>query len=154
MASFLMTRSSDVIVRKLRLEDEADWLGLRKRLWPDSDEANARAWSAREDAVTLVAVHTGQIGVIGFVEVGTRAYADGCETSPVAFLEGWYVDLRHRGAGIGAHLVRTAMRWAQNRGLKELASDSLLENKSAHLAHLGVGFKEVERSIKYRLALE
>ncbi len=149
-----MTRSSDVIVRKLRPEDETDWLVMRKKLWPDSDEADAREWSTCENAATLVAERSGQSGPIGFIEVGTRPYADGCETSPVAFVEGWYVDLPHRRVGVGARLVHAATLWAQNRGLKELASDSLLENKPAHFAHLGVGFQEVERSIKYRLRLE
>ena len=123
-------------------------------LWPESNEAEARTWGLRQDAVTLVAEDAQSGKLIGFAEVGKRSYADGCETSPVAFLEGWYVSPDVREKGVGAKLVRSAVLWAKQEGLHELASDSLLDDKTAHIAHLGVGFQEVERSIKYRLALE
>ncbi len=93
-------------------------------------------------------------GVIGFAEVGLRSYADGCDTSPVAFLEGWYVRPSHRKMNVGTSLVQAAVVWARKWGLKELASDSLLEDSAVFAAHIGVGFEEVERSVKYRMSLD
>ena len=137
----------------LNSADKTMWLQMRTLLWPDSDVQDAIAWAARPDAVTLIArSHDGQ-GLVGFAEIGIRAYADGCESSPVAFLEGWYVDAEHRREGVGRHLLEAAAEWARTRGLHELASDSLLADTTAHLAHLAVGFQEVERSIKYRFEL-
>ena len=40
--------------------------------------------------------------LVGFAEVSRRAYAEGCETSPVGFLEGWYVVPERCGQGGGA----------------------------------------------------
>jgi aminoglycoside 6'-N-acetyltransferase I len=138
-------------VRNYLPEDEAEWIRMRSELWPEADRADAEEWARRKDAVTLVAEDARTLQLVGFAEVGTRPYADGCETSPVAFLEGWFVAAEARGGGIGSQLVRAAALWAKSQGLQELASDSLLEDMAAYRAHLGVGFEEVERSIKYRL---
>ena len=153
MSSLTMHCASGVVVRELRADDRHQWLHLRKQLWPDSDEVDALLWQSRGDVATLIATST-QEGVVGFAEVGIRHYADGCDTSPVAFLEGWFVRSSHRKRKVGACLVHAAVRWAKKRGLHELASDSLLEDNAAHAAHIHVGFEEVERSIKYRMSLD
>ena len=131
--------------------DETAWLRLRSELWPDSDREDAQVWASRQDVIILVAEDRRTRDLVGFAEVGQRPYADGCEASPVAFLEGWFVSADARGKGIGSGLVHAAILWARSRGLRELASDSLLDDESAYHAHLSVGFQEVERSIKYHL---
>ena len=40
-----------------------------------------------------------------FAEVGERPYADGCDTRPVAFLEGRYVDFYIRNHHVGHDLI-------------------------------------------------
>jgi Acetyltransferase (GNAT) family len=81
-------------------------------LWPHDSEAahqiDMAVWRARADAAVLVAERADRQGLAGFIEVGTRLYADGCDTSPVAYLEGWYVDRDVRRHCIGAALVRAA----------------------------------------------
>jgi aminoglycoside 6'-N-acetyltransferase I len=140
-------------VRPYLPKDEAAWLRMRFELWPDSDRADADSWAVRQDAVTLIAQDTCTTEIVGFAEVGERPYADGCDTSPVAFLEGWFVSSEARRVGIGSKLVHAAVVWAQSRNLQELASDSILEDLTAYQAHLSAGFQEVERSIKYRLSI-
>src|SRR5262249_3365824 len=110
------------------------------------------AWLARPDTAVLVAERA-EGGLCGFAEAGTRPYADGCQTSPVAYLEGWYVDPDMRRQGIGSALVRAAEDWARGRGYRELASDALLDNLTSQQAHLALEFAEVERAVKYRKAL-
>lgn len=111
-----------------------------------------RSWLERSDTAVLVCERpNGSLG--GFAEVGIRAYADGCASSPLAFLEGWYVDPDMRGRGVGRALVHAVEAWARDRGLTELASDALLENEIAHRAHEQVGFEEVERAVRYRKAI-
>jgi aminoglycoside 6'-N-acetyltransferase I len=144
-------------IRLYTASDRAEWLRMRRALWPrhapaaESDDADA--WRARDDAAVVVAARPGGGGLAGFAEVGARAYADGCATSPVAYLEAWYVDPDVRRSGVGAALVRAAEAWARGRGYAELASDALLENVGSQRAHAALGFAEVERSVKYRKPL-
>ena len=128
---------------------------MRVALWPeiarleDSGVRDAEEWLRREDAVTQVAEREGG-GLAGFAEVGRRDYADGCDTSPVAYLEGRYVDADLRGRGIGAALIDAAVEWARRMGYREMASDALLEETGSQRAHEAVGFIEVERAVRYR----
>lgn len=149
-------------VRLYTRADDAEWRRMRRALWPDHapdlEQSDAAAWRARTDAAVMVAARPGGAGLAdvrlaGFAEVGARDYADGCETSPVAYLEGWYVDPDVRRTGVGAALVRAAAAWARDRGYAEFASDALLENVVSQQAHAALGFAEVERSVKYRKAL-
>lgn len=144
-------------IRAYTSADHAEWLRMRRALWPEippSEEVDDAAnWLARPDTVVIVAVRPNDARLAGFAELGERSYADGCETSPVAYLEGWYVDEDVRRQGIGAALVRAGESWARQRGYRELASDALLENTTSHRAHLALGFSEVERAVRYRKAL-
>lgn len=146
-----------VSVRQRVHEDDDEWLRMRCALWPEGSAADhtdsMQQWLQRSDTVVMVAEREDGSGLSGFAEVGTRPYADGCESSPVAFLEGWYVDPECRGRGIGAALVRAAEAWARDRGLTEFASDALLANVNSHHAHEAVGFVEVERAVRYRKPL-
>jgi aminoglycoside 6'-N-acetyltransferase I len=91
---------------------------------------------------------------VGFVEASTRVdYVNGTNSSPVAFLEGLYVEPASRGNGVARALVAAVEGWATAQGLTELASDSPLENVSAHAAHRALGFEETERVVYFRRAL-
>ena len=129
---------------------------MRSALWPPESpsehDLDMRSWLARGDTAVLVCVRANDL-LCGFAEAGTRAYADGCSSSPVAFLEGWYVDPDMCGRGVGRALVDAVEAWGRDRGLSELASDALLEKEVAHRAHESVGFEEVERAVRYRKAL-
>jgi aminoglycoside 6'-N-acetyltransferase I len=144
-------------IREYRASDLAEWLRMRRALWPDipaeTEAADAAAWLARGDTVVLVAARADGSGLAGFAELGERPYADGCETSPVAYLEGWYVDPDVRRAGVGGMLIRAGEAWARGRGYRELASDALLENTVSQRAHESLGFSEVERAVRYRKIL-
>jgi aminoglycoside 6'-N-acetyltransferase I len=139
--------------------DRSEWLRLRQGLWPnpnlDAQLADMDVWLARPDTTVLVVPRSGgaNAGLAGFAEVGTRSVADSCETSPVAYLEGWYVDTDMRRQGVGAALVRAAEAWARAKGLKEFASDTQLANTESQQAHAALGFTEVERHVAYRKVL-
>jgi aminoglycoside 6'-N-acetyltransferase I len=138
-----------MIVREYRPYDYAEWARMRIALWPDQTPADMKSWLARRDAGTFL-VEDPPGSIRGFAEVGERAYADGCETQPVAYLEGWYVDAEARGRGLGRALVRAVEAWARERGYLELASDTELANLGSQRAHERLGFTEVERAVRYR----
>jgi aminoglycoside 6'-N-acetyltransferase I len=144
-------------IRHAQPADAGQWLALRKQLWPEASEAASLAadvirffgepspaQGSMPEAV-LVAEEAGSKPVlVGFAEVSRRAYAEGCDTSPVGFLEGWYVVPSRRQRGVGRALVTAAEAWARSLGCREFASDALAENTLSAVAHRALGFEEVE----------
>ena len=117
---------------------------MRRALWPTADEAELEALLDRSDVayVVLVAERSDQ-GLCGFAEVGTRPYAEGCRGSPVAYLEGWFVETAARGAGVGRALVEAAEAWGRSRGCTEFASDAEPDNTISLAAHRALGFADM-----------
>ena len=132
-----------MLIRTADRDDRDSWLRMRGALWPSTDHADAidRYFSgeAREPLQVLIAFDE---DAIGFIELSIRAYAEGCETDRVAFVEGWYVDPDSRGSGVGAALIRAAEEWARSQGCTEIASDTEADNASSAAAHRALGFEE------------
>ena len=141
-----------VVIRRVSRKDHPEWLRMRALLWPQADpkQLGDELDALLENPMTpvFVAERIGG-GLCGLLEAGTRPYADGCDTSPVGYIEGWYVDEDLRGTGIGRALVSEAEDWARDRGLHEMASDTELTNDVGLKAHLALGYKEIERAIRF-----
>ena len=90
---------------------------------------------------------------IGFAEVSIRRSANGCDSQPVPFVEGIWVDPQFRLRGIGAQLIAHIEAFVTARGFHELGSDALIDNTASHAAHRGWGFAETERVIYFRKLL-
>jgi aminoglycoside 6'-N-acetyltransferase I len=131
-------------------------------LWPDSSiEEHRRDLSpilagkppGTQPLVILVAEANDSV-LAGFVEVGLRSHADGCDTAiPVGYVEGWFVSAEHRRKGVGAELIAAAQDWARGQGCVEIASDTWIDNEVSQLAHQALGFEEVDRCVNYRKRL-
>ena len=145
-------------------EQAHDWAALRAALWPDCTAVEHAAYLRQvlgrgDTAVGFLAVETsGGADVpgpaIGFAEATLRAdYVNGCQTSPVGFLEGWFVQPAARGRGIGRALVAATEDWARQRGCTEMASDARLDNTGAQHAHEACGFREAERVVYFHKRL-
>jgi aminoglycoside 6'-N-acetyltransferase I len=80
--------------------------------------------------------------VVGLAELSIRPYAERCRTSPVVYLEGWYVAPQARRRGIGRALIHAAERWGREQGCDEFASDAQPDNATSLLAHRAVGFED------------
>lgn len=92
--------------------------------------------------------------LIGFLEVGLRSHADGCDPArPVGFVEGWFVHEEFRNRGVGGELMRSAEDWARAQGCLEMASDALIDNEGSHRAHEALGFDVVDRCVHFRKML-
>ncbi len=142
-----------VNIRNVRPEDRAEWLRLRKALWDDCpDEQQEREIDgilAGGTEEVFFAERPGG-GLCGFVEAALRSRADGCESTPVGYIEGWYVDPDVRQRGVGRALVEAAEAWARSRGCREMASDAELWNEDSHRAHRALGYEETARLVLFR----
>ena len=141
-------------IRHAEPADADRWLALRGELWPEQGEAShaaevagffaePRGLGAMPEAVLVAVAGAPAPSLVGFAEVSRRAYAEGCETSPVGFLEGWYVAAGWRRQGIGRALVAAAEAWSRSLGCREFASDAVAENTVSAAAHRALGFEEV-----------
>lgn len=141
------------MVRHVQPEDKAEWLRLRLELWPHHTPEELRSELEQiltdENQVVFV-VPRPQGGLEGFLEASLRSVAEGCTTSPIGYIEGWFIDPDSRRKGYGAELVQAAEAWARARGCKEMASDCLVDNIISLSAHTALEYQEVERLIHFR----
>lgn len=147
-----------MLIRPAAPRDLDGWIALRAELWPEDAAEHhraevAEALASEKDIVAYVAeAPDGRLA--GFVEAALRHdYVNGCETTPVAFVEGLYVRPEHRGAQVGRALCEAVADWARRRGCSELASDAPADNVESHTFHQAVGFEETERVVYFRKAL-
>jgi aminoglycoside 6'-N-acetyltransferase I len=144
-------------IREIRPDDRSEWIRMRDLLWPGSrtdHELEAQRFFTQPDeslSTFVIDRLKGRLG--GFIELSQRNYAEGCRSSPVAYIEGWYVDADLRRQGLGAALVRTGEQWARDQGLEEIASDAELENDISIRAHKAIGYKEEVRIVCFRKSL-
>jgi len=142
----------DIIIRRAAPEDKPDWLRMRLLLWT---YATAEGFEPELDpiladpnqAAFIASLPDGRR--VGFLEAGLRAYGEGCETSPVGYIEGIYVDEEMRGQGLSLRLMRAAEDWAREKGCTEIASDTWLENEASIQMHLRLGYEEMERLVHF-----
>jgi aminoglycoside 6'-N-acetyltransferase I len=149
-------------IRTARQGDEDELAELRALLWPDGtveqhwhevQELILSAMSGTLPATVLVAIDANG-GLAGFLEVGLRSHADGCDVSqPVGFVEGWFVREEFRGRGIGKLLMKAAEDWSRAQNCREIASDALVDNEESREAHCALGFEVVDVCVHFRKQL-
>ncbi len=138
---------------------DPDWLRLRTALWPDGDAAEHIEEMASQVAdpqrYAQFMARTAQGDALGFAEASLRHdYVPGTEHSPVAFLEGLYVEPQARRSGVARALVAAVRAWAVARGCRELASDTQQDNWLSQRVHQRLGFAETERIVCFCQALD
>ena len=90
--------------------DAEDWTAMRTALWPRGGDGQHAADIARllvdaGETINLIARDAEGVA-LGFAEAALRHdYVNGCKTSPVAFLEGIFVEAEARGRGVARALV-------------------------------------------------
>jgi aminoglycoside 6'-N-acetyltransferase I len=139
-------------IRRATFEDKQAWLRMRQGLWPEAplDYLSLdldRMLSDERKAVFVTADIDGRL--VGFLEATLRDVAEGCETSPVGYIEAWYVDPQARGRKIGRDLAHAAEQWARDKGCTEMASDTWIDNDSGIQIHQRLGYYEVDRLVHF-----
>jgi aminoglycoside 6'-N-acetyltransferase I len=91
---------------------------------------------------------------IAFAEAALRRdYVNGCDTSPVAFVEGLYVTPEVRQQGIASALIDAVAAWGRAMDCTEMASDADIAHLASHAFHRAAGFVETERVVYFRKAI-
>jgi aminoglycoside 6'-N-acetyltransferase I len=153
---------TEIRIRNAAPPDVEQLSRLLAELWPESSaEEHERELApilAGKTAGTLPAAffvaEAADGSLAGFLEVGLRSHADGCDTShPVGFVEGWFVSESSRGKGVGAQLLAAAENWARGHGCVEMASDTWIDHTLSQRVHEALGFEVVDRCVHYKKAL-
>jgi aminoglycoside 6'-N-acetyltransferase I len=143
----------------IRTATEADlpqWAKLRITLWPWDTVADHAVQAAElylaghPDRAAFVAL-AADGSIVGFAEATLRRdYVEGCDTSPVAFLEGIFVAPGHRQQGIARALADRVGDWGRSLGCSEYGSNALIDNDASHAFHAAIGFAETLRVVYFR----
>ena len=151
-----------VSIRAARQGDEDEIARLCVQLWPDGSFAEHRGeikdlidsgMHGTLPGTILVAMDADE-RLAGFIEVGLRSHADGCDVARnVGFVEGWFVREEMRGQGIGRDLMQAAEEWSRTQNCHEIASDALVDNVASQEAHTTLGFEIVDRCVHFRKGL-
>ncbi|MCC6300664.1 MAG: GNAT family N-acetyltransferase [Anaerolineales bacterium] len=144
-------------IRRATAADKPEWLRMRQALWyhlpAEYLEQDMDAiLGGRKHAVFVAAREDG--GLVAFVEVSLRDYAEGCQTSPVGYIEAWFVDENVRGQKLGREMIVAAENWAREKGCAEMGSDTWLENEASIEAHRKTGYFEIDRLVHFIKKLE
>ena len=139
-------------IRRATAADKPEWVRMRQMLWPEAPldyleyDMDEILTDPRQE-VFIASRADGKL--VAFIEASLREYAEGCETSPVGYIEAWYVDENIRGQKLGREIMSTAENWARKKGCTEMASDTWLDNEGSIGAHLKMGYHEVEKLIHF-----
>ncbi len=141
----------EITLRRVTQEDKAEWFRMRKGIWPDAPDEymtfDMDDILADDDYMVIFACDGDR--PIGLTEARIRDYGEGCETSPVGYLEGWFVQEEYRGKRIAGMMTQAAENWISEKGCTEVASDTWLDNESSIRAHVNMGYYEVERLVHF-----
>ena len=140
-------------IRRARPSDHADWLRMRSALWedcPEEHQVREMEENLRSEVDAVFVAERPGGGLCGFLEASLRSRADGCDSTPVGYIEGWYVDEDVRREGVGRALVGAAEAWARSKGCRQMASDAELWNEVSHRAHGALGYEETGRLVLFK----
>lgn len=126
---------------------------MARKIWDNDSveelEEEFNDFVENSDIVSFIKYMNGK--AVGFANVSIRYdYVEGCETSPVGYLEGIYVEDCYRNNNFARELVIACEDWVKNKGIKEFASDCELTNLDSLAFHLAIGFKEANRIICFK----
>ena len=131
-------------------KDQAEYLRMRLALWPHASEEehfkdmihiykgepfykHELTWK-----VFVIERTNGKLG--GFIELSLYPELPFVKSSPVGYIEGWYVDEDLRSQGLGSRLVYLGEEWAKQKKCVHMASDVESGNALSQQAHRALGY--------------
>ena len=115
-------------------EDAGQLSALVKIIWPEhTPEELTRiitGYMSSENSAVFAEIVNGEYAGVALCCL-RHDYVEGCETSPVGYLEGVSVREEYRHRGIAGKLVSECEQWAREKGCTEFASDCELTNTAS-----------------------
>lgn len=138
------------------------WLTMRAALFNEEDPALldeevrqiARDGTLKSQPFQCLLAFDEHEQPVGFIEMTIRSSAEECMSSPVLYIEGWFVDPVHQGKGVGRALMDAACVWGRGHGCREAASDARPDNTGSINAHHALGFKDAGVIHCFRRSIE
>ena len=92
--------NQEVRIQRMTQNAYNSWLTMRKKLWPHCpdekhDKEMKMQLSQSDQYLVFIAIDDLQ-NSIGFLEAAIHDFTPGCHSSPVGYIEGWYVEEAHR----------------------------------------------------------
>ena len=133
-------------IREMRPEEADQVAAMMRLVWPDASPADfagevVLVWEREEGGLGGAVIHA------------LRPWAEGCDSMPVPYIEGWYVAPDLRRSGVGRALIEAVERWAREHGYTELGSDVEVANDISLRAHEALGFEPTLRLQFFRKRL-
>jgi GNAT superfamily N-acetyltransferase len=133
-------------VREMHPNETSTVRDMMRRLWPEAGD-----YDFGDERVFVWEREGGALG--GFVSFSLRPWAEGCDSTPVPYIEGWWVAPDLRGQGVGRKLIEAVEQWCRSHGHQELGSDVELDNDASQRAHAALGFSPTMRLQFFRKRL-
>ncbi len=119
-------------------------------LWPECDFEEELAHCQKmlqSDTMTCFLAQEGE-EYLAFIQLSLRTDpVEGTSSSPVAYIEGIYVQPAWRGQGVGRQLVERGAAWGREQGCTDYASDVEWHNQESLAFHEKMGFREANRVV-------
>ncbi len=129
------------------------WAKLASSLWSSTEEELLEAFNKNYYQNEFLYIDNNHYA--GFISLSLRNdYVEGTDSSPVAYVEGIYVEAAYQKKGIARTLIEFAKAWAKNNGCQELASDAELTNTESIAFHKKIGFEEKKRIVCFAMKVE
>jgi len=125
-------------VRPVKAAELSEVKAMMLALWPQAGD-----YDFSDEIIYVSERPSGELG--GFVSFSLRPWAEGCESFPVPYVEGWWVAPDLRGTGVGRALMTAVEEWCRENGFSEFGSDVPVENEASLEAHRALGFEPTLR---------
>lgn len=149
--------STEISIEIVSSNNLEDLVKLALELWSDCsfDEEMESYTEVINSSDQICYLYKINQDYVAFIHVSTRYdYVKGANASPVAYVEGIYVQPAFRGEGVAYELIKRAEAWASNKGYSQLASDTEIGNTDSVEFHKRVGFNEVGRVVCFIKSLK
>ena len=110
------------MVKQVDITNLQDITNLALKLWPEHDfndlmKEYKDIISNENNAIFIYYINDKSIG---FAQCGLRFdYVEGTISSPVAYLEGIFIEEEYRRNGYAKQLVKACEKWAKEKNIKE-----------------------------------